>query len=148
VVEYAHKFPNIIFHGFLPKSLVIERLKRCAALIFPSLWYEGFPIVILEAFSTGTPAIVPQLGSMPDIVQHNFNGLVFNPGDQQDLIRKIRMLKEDPALGNQLGLNARNTYVSHYTPQKNYELLLKVYEETILHSESSQKKRYRFLNEA
>ncbi|HEY9488561.1 MAG TPA: glycosyltransferase family 4 protein, partial [Chryseosolibacter sp.] len=137
-----------IFHGFLPKSLVIERLKRCAALIFPSLWYEGFPIVILEAFSTGTPAIVPQLGSMPDIVQHNFNGLVFNPGDQQDLIRKIRMLKEDPALGNQLGLNARNTYVSHYTPQKNYELLLKVYEETILHSESSQKKRYRFLNEA
>lgn len=136
VLEYARNYSNISYMGYQHKVSVIHQMKRCTALIFPSLWYEGFPIAILEAFSTGTPVIVSGLGGLPDIVQNNVNGLNFKPGDQQDLLYMVMLLLDDPKLRAQLGSNARYTYLTRYTPQINYELLLKIYQEAITDSKA------------
>jgi glycosyltransferase involved in cell wall biosynthesis len=58
-------------------------------LVIPSIWYEGFPMTILEAFSRALPVVAPQLGAMADIVRHKVTGLHFEPGVAADLAAKV-----------------------------------------------------------
>lgn len=132
VEEAAGNHQNIHYLGFKPKTDVIHYLKNCKALIFPSVCYEGFPIIILEAFSTGTPVIASRLGSMAEVVTDHFNGLHFEPGDEVDLGRKIDELSIDPGLARELSVNSRSTYLDNFTPEKNYQQLLKIYEDAIV----------------
>ena len=70
-------------------------MKKCKAFICPSIWYEGAPLTIIEAFATGTPVIASRLGSMAETIIDGFNGLHFTAGDADDLRKKIELfLKE------------------------------------------------------
>ena len=127
VMSYANSNPNLSYLGFHEKEVIIKYLKRCRALLLPSVCYEGFPISLLESFATGTPAIVSRLGSLSEIVQDNHNGLHFDPGDPDDLVAKISLLDREPALASKLGSNARLTYLNNYTPEENYHKLMHIY---------------------
>ncbi len=81
VKEYAAGNPNIHWLGFRDNATVIQYMKSCKALIFPSLWYECFPIALLEAFATGTVVIASRLGAMAEIIRDRVNGLHFTAGD-------------------------------------------------------------------
>jgi glycosyltransferase involved in cell wall biosynthesis len=122
---------NIFYAGFQSKSKVINYLKECRALIFPSIWYEGFPVTIVEAFSTGTPVIASNIGSMHEIIQHEENGLHFTPGDEKDLVLKMRQILKDEVLHKKLSYNARQSYINYYTPENNYYQLMRVYKKAI-----------------
>ena len=61
-------------------------------LLLPSLWYEGFPRTIVEAFACGTPVIASRLGSMIDLIDDGRTGLLFEPGNAGDLVTNIRQL--------------------------------------------------------
>jgi glycosyltransferase involved in cell wall biosynthesis len=67
-------------------------------IIVPSLWYENSPNVILEAFAHRTPVIASNLGGMAELVLHEENGLLFAPGDPDDLARQLRRLIQEPQL--------------------------------------------------
>lgn len=131
VRQYAAQCDNISWLGFRDRAAVIRVMQTCRALIIPSVCYEGFPLSALEAFSTGTPVIASRLGSLKDIVQDGYNGLHFSVGDKCDLFRAVSVLREDPDLFARLCLNARRTYLDHYTPAKNYEMLLSIYESVL-----------------
>ena len=131
VLRVADINPNLIYLGFKERDVIIDYLKRCTALLLPSVCYEGFPISLLEAFATGTPAIVSNLGPLAEIVQDNENGLHFEPGNAQDLANKISMISNDPFLAGKLGENARRTYVNNFTPEKNYQKLMDIYTQLI-----------------
>jgi glycosyltransferase involved in cell wall biosynthesis len=122
--------PNIRYLGFQKKDVILEYLKKSTALIFPSVWFEGFPITILEAFATGTPVVGSKIGSIAEIVTDNFNGLHFAPGKEHELVRKIDQLRQ-PGLAKKLSDNARQTYELNYTPEKNYKTLMDIYHHTI-----------------
>jgi glycosyltransferase involved in cell wall biosynthesis len=123
--------PNIEFLGFQPGDRIRKEMRQARALIFPSIWYEGFPMTILEAFSAGTPVISSKLGSMEEIISPDRNGLHFSPGDPADLVRKIRLLGEDDALSERLSRGARQTYENHYTPVINCGQLILIYSKAI-----------------
>ena len=131
VEDAAQKNKAIHYLGPQSKSEVISQMKNCRALIFPSVWYEGFPLTILEAFSTGTPVIASSLGGMKEIIQNRMNGLHFIAGDVQDLISKIMEISAERGLATRIGENARLTYLEHYSPSKNYEKLMGVYQQVI-----------------
>ncbi|HEX8041194.1 MAG TPA: glycosyltransferase [Chryseosolibacter sp.] len=131
VENAARRFSNVRYLGFQDKTQVVSLLKKCRALIFCSTWFEGLPITILEAFCTGTPVIASKLGSMAEIVTDHINGLHFRAGDAKDLCRAINHLAKDPALAETLSRNARSTYLRDYTPETNYALLLRLYEEAV-----------------
>ncbi len=122
---------NLFYAGFQSKEIVIKYLKECWALIFPSIWYEGFPVTIVEAFSTGTPVIASDLGSMHEIIQHEENGLHVTPGDEHDLNLKMRQLYKDELLHKKLSRNARLKYLTVYTPENNYYQLMRIYKKAI-----------------
>jgi glycosyltransferase involved in cell wall biosynthesis len=97
-------------------------------LIFPSVWFEGFPMAIAEAFACGVPVIASRLGSMAEIVTEGKTGLHFTAGDAQDLAAKVEWAWTHPAELGEMGRAARAEYEAKYTPEKNYELLMEAYE--------------------
>lgn len=127
VLKAAAKNPNIQYMGFQDKTVIQDYMKRCRALLFPSLSYEGLSITMLEALSMGTPIIASRLGSMAEVLTDHVNGLHFEPGNAEELLAKINELDDNPSLVVKLGANARKSYVELYTPEVNYKILLDIY---------------------
>ena len=123
---------NIIeFLGFQDKHKVLTLMHNAQSLIFPSIWYEGFPLTIAEAFSCGLPVIAPKLGSMAEIVEDGVNGLHFEPGNSIDMAAKIKFAISYPETIITMGKNARLSYENKYAPDANYQQLIAIYQEVI-----------------
>ena len=125
VVKAAFVNPNIVYLGKQPSKRVIEEMKVCRALIFPSVRYEGMPMTILEAYSTGCPVIASNLGAMADLIVDGYNGLHFKVGDRLDLLEKL------DGLTDKMSLNARKSYLEQFTPEQNYKVLMSIYKRVI-----------------
>ncbi len=78
------------FHGYLPKNELAKLLRRSSAFLLTSLW-ESQPVVILEALTCGLPVVAPAVGGIPEVITAEC-GLLFQPGDVEDLISKLRSL--------------------------------------------------------
>jgi len=96
-------------------------------LVFPSMWYEGFPMTIAEAFASGLPVVASQLGSMAEIVQHGVTGLHFEPGVATDLAAKVEWAWDHPEELARMGRAARAEYEAKYQPSTSYEMLMDIY---------------------
>jgi glycosyltransferase involved in cell wall biosynthesis len=96
-------------------------------LVFPSIWYEGFPMTIVEAFAGGLPVIASKLGSMAEIVQGGVTGLHFEPGSAVDLAAKVEWAWNHPEELARMGRAARTEYEAKYQPSTNYEMLMDIY---------------------
>lgn len=117
--------------GAIPRREVQEEMRQAAMLVFPSIWYEGFPMTIVEAFSMGLPVVASRIGSVAEIVTHGDVGLNFVPGDPDDLAAAVRRLASDPALNVALGKRALERHESLYTPTANLELLMRIYSDAM-----------------
>lgn len=78
---------NIKFLGFVAPA---ELFKQIDLLVVPSLWEEPLGRVIYEAYAYGVPSAVSRLGGMPEIVEDQTTGFIFNPGDDQQLAEILR----------------------------------------------------------
>jgi len=125
------KIRNIEFLGYLPHNKSMDILDNARFLVMPSIWYETFGLVIVEAFSHYKPVIASNLGAMAELVTEARTGLLFEPGNAEDLARKVQWLWNNPEECLRLGLNARREYEERYTPEKNYEMLISIYEEVL-----------------
>jgi glycosyltransferase involved in cell wall biosynthesis len=85
-----------------------ELLATADAFILPS-YNEGLPMSMLEAMAWGLPAIVTPVGGIPEVVRHNRNGLLVEPGNLPQLIQAMQQLIGDEALRLSLGRAARNS---------------------------------------
>jgi glycosyltransferase involved in cell wall biosynthesis len=135
-------YSNLIeFLGFQEQSTVLSLMRDAKFLVIPSIWYEGFPLAIVEAFACSLPVLAPKLGSMAEIVNDKVNGWHFEAGNSQDLAVKINWAVKHPEFLAVTGKNARYTYELNYTSEVNYEQLIKIYQETINNSQSKFGKR-------
>jgi glycosyltransferase involved in cell wall biosynthesis len=139
VTDFAKENRNVSYIGFQDKPTVMNYMKICRGLIFPSLWYEGFPVTILEALSAGTIVITSKLGGMAEIIEDQVNGLHFEAGNEKDLVSRIAEINHSPQYLKSLSDNARLTYLEHYTPEKNYALLMEIYNRALASSRQAQK---------
>ena len=117
--------------GALSPEDVKAEMGIAIALIVPSVCYETFGLVIIEAFSTRTPAIVSRLGAFVELVDDGVTGLLFNPGDAEDLARKMQWAVDFPERMAEMGRNARAKYESEFSAETNYEQLIAIYEDAI-----------------
>ena len=117
--------------GFLPLDDIMRRMQAAQFLVVPSVCYENSPRTIVEAYASGLPVIASRLGALVDIVRDGETGLLFNPGDAADLANKIRWAQEHPERMLHMGRAARTEYEAQYTPERNYSLLMEIYEDAI-----------------
>jgi glycosyltransferase involved in cell wall biosynthesis len=122
---------NIIINGQMQRDQVISLIKAARFLVFPSLWYEGFPLVIAEAFACGVPVIASRLGAMGEMIEDGRTGLLFKPGDVEDLADKVKWAWDNPHKVYEMGLAARKVYEKEYSAERNYQILMDVYSQAI-----------------
>ena len=92
----ARELPNIRFVGAVPFSQLGDYYRHAIALIVPSLCYETFALVQIEAFAWHTPVIAHRLGSTPEAVEDSGGGFTY--GDEAELLNAMTQLQADPAL--------------------------------------------------
>lgn len=119
---------NVELLGQCPRDQVIALMKEALFLVFPSEWYETFGLVIIEAFACGVPVIAARRGSVSELVEDQKTGLLFSPGDVDDLAEKIRWAMEHPEILSRMGENARRLYEEKYMEDRNYRMLVAIYE--------------------
>lgn len=128
VMEVIRTSPNITYLGNLNRSAINQQLAECSALLFPSIWYEGLPMTLIEAFAAGTPVIASDLGAMRSLVHEGENGWRFTANDAVALRQKVaEWLHTDHSYKAQISLQARDEYQQHYTAERNKKLLLTCY---------------------
>ncbi|WP_232629356.1 glycosyltransferase [Methylobacterium sp. Leaf118] len=119
--------PYLRLLGTLPGAEVQARMARAAALVVPSLWYEGLPMVVAEAFAAGTPVIASRIGALADLVEDGVTGLLVTPGDPADLARAMERILADPAAARRMGQAARAAYLRDWTEAATTTSLLAIY---------------------
>ncbi len=122
---------NVVFRGRLAHEEVIERIKSAAVVAVPSRWFEGFPMIVLEAFSIGTPVIASRIGSLGEVIEDGISGLTRDVGHHESWKNAIQLLLEDRHLATTLGQGARLAFEEEYTDQHNLERLMGIYSHAI-----------------
>ena len=118
---------SIRFLGQLGGDAAQSEIARARLLVLPSEWFEGFPMVVREAFALGTPVAVSNIGPLPSIVRHGENGVVFAPGDPQSLLATVRTAWEKTGELERLAAGARKSFEALYTEEANYRVLMAIY---------------------
>ncbi len=126
----AAKNQQIEYLGLVDPSEIPDLLGKARSSIVPSLNYEGFPKSIVESFAVGTPVIASEIGSLTEIIEPGSTGLRFPPGDAAALASAVGELPSGEAL-NVMRAACRSTYVERYSRDRNYQLLMEIYEAAI-----------------
>ena len=122
---------QLTFRGRLDTNQTRIAMKQARFLVLPSLWYEGFPMVMAESLACGTPVVGSRLGAMQEVITDGRTGLHFATGDSTDLAEKVEWAWSHPTELAAMGHEARRDYEALYTPEVNYSLLMSIYEQTI-----------------
>ena len=117
--------------GPLSAAAVYAQMAGASALVLPSVWYENFPRTLVEAYANGLPVIASRLGALATLVRDGETGLLFAPGDADDLARKLAWAAAHPGQMARMGEAARRHYEQHLTAPINYRLLSDIYVEAI-----------------
>lgn len=131
VREAASRDRRIDWVGRLDHARVLERIGSARCLIMPSTWYETFGRTLIEAFARGTPVIASRLGAMAELVADGRTGLLFRPGDADDLAACLRRVGREEVAYQQMRVAARAEYLEKYTAETNHRRLIEIYEEAI-----------------
>jgi glycosyltransferase involved in cell wall biosynthesis len=121
----------VTFLGELSRDAVLDEMRRAAAVAVPSLWYEGFPMVVLEAFACATPVIASRIGALAEIVEHAKTGFLASAADSTELGESAVKILNEPEMSRHLGRSARQTFLNRYTPRINLQMIEAIYHRAI-----------------
>ena len=99
----------------------------------PSVWFQPFALIRLEALAHGLPVIASRIGSLPEMIEDGKTGLLFEAGNATDLAQKMRWVGEHPDEAQRMGQAAKLVFERTYGAQVNYGQLLEIYEDAIDH---------------
>jgi glycosyltransferase involved in cell wall biosynthesis len=125
------ELPHVTFLGRQNAKVVAQMMQKAQFLVFPSIWYEGFPLTIAEAYACKLPVIASNLGTMSEIVLDEVTGLHFEAGNSTDLAHKMKWAIAHPETLTSMGESAHQIYQTHYTPEINYQQLIQIYKSVI-----------------
>lgn len=113
LVKQANGSANIKFLGRLDQQKLQNLYRSARAVIVPSICYETFGIIIIEAFSQKTPVIVNDLGALPEVVEDSGGGFTYR--NREELTAAISKLAEDQSLRDRLGAIGYAAYLKYWS---------------------------------
>lgn len=125
--SWCEEKKDVHFLGYTEHNKTLSIVKKSEFVIFPSIWYEGCSMVVIEAESLGKALIASDLGFSSESIQNGVNGFKVQPGDVPGFRTKIEELWNNPEECKKLGMNARKDYEDKYTPEDNYKQLMDIY---------------------
>jgi glycosyltransferase involved in cell wall biosynthesis len=122
---------SIHFLGQVDPKGVKVHIAHAKLLILPSKCFEGFPMVLHEAFAFGTPVLVSDMDPLTSIVINNVNGLIFKTNSPSSLVSTFLNAWRSPSLLRRLSVGSRHSYDENYNMDVSYKKLIQIYEQSI-----------------
>lgn len=116
-----NEIENVEMLGQIPNSEVKKLVGESMAMIYPTQWYEGFPMAVAEAYTMGTPIIASDIGNVGNLVDDSISGLKFKSNSVVSLSKAVEKFMEAP-------IELPQEYLTKYTAENNYVMLKGIYE--------------------
>lgn len=128
VQKLAAQMPNVEILPYQNSVQdIVQVISHAQAVVVPSIWYENYPMSVIESFACSTPVIGSKIGGIPELVKNNVTGFTFKPQDEKDLANKIKKLYNNHTLITELGQQARKFVEDNNHDEVYFKRLMKVY---------------------
>ena len=115
--------------GFLNKEQMTDVTRKCRFVVVPSIWYENCPYSVLETLAIGKPVIGANIGGIPELVNHNDNGFIYDT--VEELTSYMDKLFEDDDLFNKYCAESKRLAETLYSRDGYYEKLMRIYNDVL-----------------
>lgn len=116
-----NELSSVEMTGQISNSEVKKLVGESLAMIYPTQWYEGFPMAVAEAYTMGTPIIASDIGNVGNLVIDGVTGLKFKSNSVVALAKAVQRFMEEP-------IKIPEEYLTKYTAEENYKQLKEIYE--------------------
>jgi len=114
---------KIEFLGFLNQERVKSLIDNARFSVIPSEWYENNPLSGIESLCSGTPVLGANMGGIPELIEENINGLLFESGNKEGLKNKIEEMYNSTFDFTNIAQKSQQDYSS----EKYYASLMNIY---------------------
>ncbi len=118
---------NVRFDGFQEGAALKALYAGARFIVVPSLWYEVFGLIVLEAYAAGIPVVASQIGALGELVQDGETGVLVSAGDTDDLAEQMSDLWAHPDTCGAMGRAGRAWVEKDFTPAMHYDRIVEVY---------------------
>lgn len=118
---------EVKYLGAMEQAGVVEWYQKASVCILPSFW-EGFPIVVLEALSCETPVVATPVGGVPEVIQNYQNGILIPPNNSLELSKAIQYLLENRDVRTRMGKEGRKGIMREFALKIIVRKLQTIYE--------------------
>ncbi|MCJ7696192.1 MAG: glycosyltransferase family 4 protein, partial [Anaerolineaceae bacterium] len=122
---------NVKFLGQLDFHELIKIVSQAKFSVLPSEVYENCPMAVLESMAMGKPVIGAKIGGIPELINDNVDGFLFESGNSEDLAEKINKMIDDPDMNQEMGINARKKIEQLYNPEIHYQQVMILYDQLL-----------------
>lgn len=119
---------SVTFTGALGQDKVHNYYDKADLFVLAS-FAEGVPVVLMEAMAKEIPVISTRITGIPELIEHEHDGLLATPGDREDLALQIRKLLNNPDRRRELGKAGRNKVISLYNQHINNQQMVNIFHE-------------------
>jgi len=112
---------NVEMIGQIDNSDAKKLIGESLAMIYPTQWYEGFPMAVAEAYTMGTPIIASDIGNVGSLVVEGITGMKFKCNSAVSLAKTVEKFMENPVI-------LPSEYLTMYSEENNYKILKGIYE--------------------
>lgn len=121
------KINNAEFLGYKSGQELNKLIQNAKFIVVPSKWYENYPLSLLEAYNLGVPAVVSNMGGLPEMIPDKDDGFIFKSGDEHELAKKIHDLWHDERVLFEAGEKVRKYILDNNDKDKYYQGLMGIY---------------------
>lgn len=125
--ELRAEYPSVTFLGHLSGSRLDQVISAAAVVVVPSEWYENCPMSILEAMAHGKPVVGSRIGGIPELIEPEETGVLFDAGNAQMLGNELVRLCFDRAMRQRMGEAGRRRVEERFSIQRHNRALVDIY---------------------
>jgi len=126
LVKFSGLSDHVVFKGYVSRQELPRYYAACDVYCSPALGGESFGIVLLEAMAVGKPVAASRITGYDQVIKDNYNGVLFNPTNHEDIAGTLIKLLDDRDLRDRL-CRAGHEFAKNYTWEKVAERIQKLY---------------------
>lgn len=122
---------RIVLLGYLEQEQIRKYIFKSRFVVVPSIWYENCPYSILETMEIGKPIIGSRIGGIPELIENNVNGYLYEYDDIKALKDNMKKLFDDEKLVKKFSIESKKIFEKKYNSTEYYNKLIEIYEQLI-----------------
>ncbi len=112
---------RVRFVGMVPSETMPALLADHGIVVYPSETAEPFGLGIIEAMAAGRVVVASPVGGIAELIEHDENGLTFQPGDAQGLAARFKQIQADRSAADRLAASGRRTAAERFSFARSVE---------------------------